>query len=87
MAPTAELRATLSELHEQLASADDLDADAVALLRSTLEEIQEVLERSGEEDTSFSDRLEGAAQHFEETHPTLAATVGRVVDQLAKLGI
>ena len=33
------------------------------------------------------ERLEAAIQHFETSHPVLTATMGRVMDQLANMGI
>ncbi|MBW2373943.1 MAG: DUF4404 family protein, partial [Deltaproteobacteria bacterium] len=40
-----------------------------------------------DEESSLADRLSELAQGFEESHPTLSETVGRVVDALANLGI
>jgi len=83
----AALRATLSRLHEQIAG-HDLDEQERVLLRDALQELEATLEGApSEEGSSLADRLSELAQEFEESHPTLAATVGRVVDALANLGI
>jgi len=84
------LRATLARLHRQLGDAESLDPEVRELLRTTLHEIEQTLEggaeRSGDEG-SLAERLGELTQHFEETHPTLAEAVGRVVATLANLGI
>jgi len=84
------LRATLARLHEQLGDAESLDPEVCEVLRATLHEIEQTLEGSAERaegEASLAERLGELTQHFEETHPTLAAAVGRVVDTLANLGI
>lgn len=80
-----ELRRTLKELHRELAEVGDVDADLQGLLTEIRADIEEVLERS--EPQGLAGRLESAAQGFEATHPRLAAAMGAVVDQLARLGI
>ena len=89
MSESAELQATLERLAQQLQDAEDLDADARARLAELLEETREALERqtSGDGERSLADRLSEAAQHFEESHPSLATALGRLVDTLASLGI
>ncbi|MBW2234122.1 MAG: DUF4404 family protein [Deltaproteobacteria bacterium] len=83
----AALRETLSRLHEQIAG-HDLDEQERALLRDALQELEGTLEGTpSEEESSLADRLSELAQGFEESHPTLSETVGRVVDALANLGI
>ncbi len=43
---------------------------------------------SGDEDEgSLLERVDGEIKRFEGTHPTLSARLGRVLDQLSKLGI
>jgi F0F1-type ATP synthase membrane subunit b/b' len=85
-----ELSATLEHLHEQLRDAQNLDPDVQARLRDALREIEDTLEEAGErgeEEPSLGERLTELARQFEESHPNLAAAVGRVVDTLANLGI
>jgi hypothetical protein len=85
------LRSRLAELHAELENVDALDADARAALEHVMRDIQELLARAedaGEDDApSLADRLREAGRHFEESHPALTATLGRVVDALAALGI
>jgi hypothetical protein len=85
-----ELRATLAHLHEQLQGAEALDPDVRADLHAAMGEIEDALEaESGRNlhEPSLRDRLSDLTRHFEESHPNLAAAVGRVVDTLANLGI
>ena len=83
----AALRATLSRLHEQIAG-HDLDEQERALLRNALHELEATLEGTpSDEESSLADRLSEMAKGFEESHPTLSETVGRLVDALANLGI
>jgi hypothetical protein len=86
-----DLRRRLAELHAELERTDALDGESRAALEEVLAEIQGLLARSGpgrsREPASLSDRLREAGRHFEESHPTLTATLGRVVDALAALGI
>jgi hypothetical protein len=86
-----DLRRRLAELHAELERADALDADSRAALEAVMRDIQQVLARSGpgrpREPASLADRLRDAGRHFEESHPTLTTTLGRVVDALAALGI
>jgi hypothetical protein len=85
------LRRHLAELHAELENVDAVDAEARAALEAVMREIREVLARSEEEErrgeSSLADRLRDAGRHFEESHPTLTATLGRVVDALSALGI
>ncbi len=86
----SELRQRLEELHRELEATETVDAAARELLRKVLLDMAELLERSGETqhtEQSLAERLGEAAREFEESHPKLFATVGRVVDTLAHLGI
>ena len=85
------LRRRLAELHAELERTDALDADSRAALEAVMGDIQAALARSGRgrtrEPASLAERLREAGRHFEDSHPTLTATLGRVVDALAALGI
>jgi uncharacterized protein YpuA (DUF1002 family) len=81
------LEDTLRELHEQLAEANDLDAEQRELLRDTLSEIQATLDDSNVSSTTLAQRLQEATMHFSETHPTLTQTAGRIADLLSQMGI
>ena len=86
--PERDLRPLLEKLHAELQRTGDLDDASRDLLREVEDEIQQALERSGEaHPESFTDRLRETVDRFERTHPTLTEAVGRVLDQLAKMGI
>jgi hypothetical protein len=82
-----ELRSTLDQLRAQLHAADALDPELRARLRDAIGEIEAALAASGPHEPSLRDRLNELTRQFEESHPQLAAAVGRVVDTLANMGI
>lgn len=82
-----ELEETLRQLHEHLSETRDLDAEEVAKLRAAVDEIESTLDRSDVSSASLADRLREATRQFEESHPMLTGTVGRVADMLAQMGI
>jgi hypothetical protein len=90
------LRATLANLHAELAAADEDDPEVRALLTATLAELQAAVEQHGaalpqslprEERTSILGRLQDAVQHYQDSHPAMAATIGSVIDVLGRMGI
>jgi len=86
-----DLRRRLTELHAELERTEALDGESRAALEEVMGEIRGLLARSGAsrppEPASLAERLREASRQFEESHPTLTATLGRVVDALAALGI
>jgi len=86
-----QLREHLEELHSELASTEAVDDRSRELLGEVLGDIQTLLDRSGpdrdQEPEGLGERLRDATRQFEETHPKLAAAVGRVVNALSNLGI
>ena len=91
--PQEQLKQTLDSLHQELAGGTQLDPEVRAQLQQLAVEIEAALARSappeprdGEEETLL-DRITGAAAPFEETHPRLAAILGRIADGLSQLGI
>jgi hypothetical protein len=93
------LRTTLAELRRQLDATKNAGPDVRALLRSTMADIEQVLastppgepvdveEATKPGEASIVDRLTSAAREFEESHPTLAGTVGSVIDAISGMGI
>jgi predicted component of type VI protein secretion system len=87
-AKPSELERHLADLHAELARTRSVDPASRELLEGVRRDIESVLERSDEpRRSSLRERLEAAIGHFEESHPVLTATMGRVIDQLANLGI
>jgi predicted component of type VI protein secretion system len=84
------LRRMLEELHTELQHADEIDDRSRELLRSVLDDIEDLLAREQKRGTSpevIGERLREAVRAFETTHPTLTGAIGRVADALAALGI
>lgn len=94
------LQQTLDELHAQLDEAESVDAELAAQLRSAAADITRTLEKqsaeeapekaeeaASEDSTPSPDMLEEAAVEFEQSHPTIAGTIRRVIDMLAQMGI
>jgi uncharacterized membrane protein YccC len=84
------LRRHLTELHSELGSAHALDPTSRELLLEVMGDIQHALEREGESRahaSSLAERLRSSARAFEDSHPLLVATVGRLADTLSNLGI
>ena len=83
------LRATLTELENELSTLDTADPSARRMLEEAAAEIIAVLERG--ERTESTQRVEGTLRdrvvEFEADHPTLAAVLHRLVDILGQMGI
>jgi hypothetical protein len=87
----SELQEQLVHLHGELERAPRLGADANRLLDAINADIARLRERAAVEnppvDPSLPDRLELGAVHFQIDHPTLAASLRRLIDILGKVGL
>ncbi len=81
-----ELTDALQVVHQQISDADHLDPGDVEKLRETMAQIQAALGQESH-DESLSDRITSSARSFEESHPVLTTTLGRVADMLQQMGI
>lgn len=81
------LRTTIDHLHEQLAGAEALDSEMRGALEAALADIRTRLEEDAEDESSLGERLAELTRQFEESHPSLAEAIGRVVDALSRMGI
>lgn len=81
-----ELTDALEVVHQQLSEADHLDPAEVEKLRETMAQIQATLRKESDEE-SLSDLITSSARSFEESHPVLTKTLGRVADMLQQMGI
>ena len=87
-ADSEQLKATLDELHHQLADIDELDPTLRGQLHSAMQEIQTALKnKTAPGGESVMRRLGEAARHFEESHPTISGTIGNLIDTLGRSGI
>ena len=82
-----ELADALEVVHRELSESEHLDAQEVEKLRTTMGEIQVVLDQQSDQPASLSDRVSSSAKRFEESHPRLTETLGRVADILQQMGI
>jgi len=89
--PKAQLNERIEELLGELEQVEAADQAARERLTNVLDEIRQAIEEVGEQaansEESLLERLNEAARHFRESHPTLTAMVGRVADSLSNLGI
>jgi DNA repair exonuclease SbcCD ATPase subunit len=84
------LRQMLEQLHTELQHADTIDDRSRELLRSVLDDIEDLLEhkqKRGTQPESIIERLREAVRAFETTHPRLTDAIGGVADALARMGI
>lgn len=77
----------LEVVHQEIRQSEHLDQDEVERLRETMREIQAALDSQEEETSTFSTRIADSARHFEESHPQLTQTLGRIADMLQQMGI
>jgi hypothetical protein len=91
-----QLRAKLDQLHQELASLQNVDPQAREHLEQTLAEIESgwdaVAAREAPapvepEHPGPIQRLTEAARHFEDDHPEFAALVGSFIHALGRMGI
>jgi hypothetical protein len=84
------LRSALDQLQGQLDEMRAVDPGVAAHLDSTIDQAKAVLAgRPTEEDEhrSLTSQLKGAVLKYEASHPTLAGSLGSVIDALGQMGI
>ncbi|MEE4361080.1 MAG: DUF4404 family protein [Pseudomonadales bacterium] len=84
--PQQSLRAALDTLRDALADPGSLGDDNRRQLEQLAKDLDRVLDAQ-DSDESLRTRIEDAALEFEAEHPRLSATLGEVVQALAKMGI
>lgn len=86
-----ELRKLLLQLHDEIKNTQSVDEKGSELLRDLDGDIQDLLVRSEENPAqshpSLVQRLEGALDHFEVTHPSLTTLISNLLDTLSNAGI
>ena len=82
------LQILLGKVHERLQEAGSVDSGSRELLKQVMGDIEKALSAgaSGAPEANTS-RLESLAVRFEADHPALAASLRRLVDLLAEVGI
>jgi chromosome segregation ATPase len=86
------LEQALQELQQELDDLQNVDPQLRQRLERTLADLRSALAQtpraeSARQPPGVVQRLTEAAEHFEETHPTLAGTIGSVIDALGRMGI
>jgi len=82
------LQMLLGKVHERLKEAGSVDAGSRDLLKQVMGDIEQALGAgAGDARETNTSRLEALAVRFEADHPALAASVRRLVDLLAEVGI
>ena len=81
-----ELTSAIETLHREVGETTDLDQEDREHLREMVREIQAVLDES-DSSTSLGTRVADSARRFEESHPVLTQTLGRIADTLQQMGI
>ena len=87
-----ELRKLLEELHQKIETTGSVDERGRELLSHLNEDIQTLLDRTGnkevaEDNTWEIDRIEESVRHFEVTHPSLTAALSQLLNILNNAGI
>ena len=81
------IKQLLQELHSELASAERLDDETLALARQLDEEIEQIIESSGQ---VFTPELESAIAleaRFAATHPVAERIMRELIATLGRIGV
>jgi hypothetical protein len=82
------LQNLLGKVHERLSEAGSVDSGSREMLKQVMGDIEKALgSGAGEAPETNTSRLEALAVRFEADHPSLAASLRRLVDLLAEVGI
>jgi hypothetical protein len=85
-----QLQDTLRRLYDELSQTQGVEPETLAHLRTLTRDMQQALEKREEETSKVESSATGLRSlllKFEAEHPQLSATVGRVADALAAMGI
>ena len=85
-----QLRNTLEQIHLEIEKTTFVDEGDEAVLRELLEDIRRLLEgveQRPEHQESIRERLAHMMDRFEESHPTLAANMGRMAEALGRIAV
>ncbi len=85
------VREKLQGLYKELKRTRSADRQTQERLRSLTDEVKNTLDHLDElrpdEQRNVLDRLEGAVEHFEASHPELTSVLNDVISSLANWGI
>lgn len=84
------IKSTVAELEDELRSIDRVDGETRAVLEQAVLDILAALDTAAPGERapqSLLDRLQAAAQEFEESHPTVTGILSRLIDGMGQMGI
>jgi chaperonin cofactor prefoldin len=82
-----ELEEALEQLQTALESIENLAPDESDRLRRAVGEISSTLDERDVDSATLAKRLHEQTESFQDSHPILTQTVGRIADMLAQMGI
>jgi len=87
--PDKNLTTLLEQLHNELDNTQAVDEKGRELLRALNADIQELLERSENEQSADTllERLQVTIDHFEVTHPSFTTALSKIATALSNAGI
>ena len=97
--PREHLKDTLRQLHAELESGQAIDPELQGLLKQLSQDVDQLAPDDMtvasetavapvvDEKQTLLDRLLGLTEEFEDSHPELAESIGRVASALSRIGI
>jgi len=82
-----ELTDLLHQVHTELEGTDKVSDDERALLAELMTDIRARIGEDTDAEHSLGERLSDAVEQFNQSHPTLAFALRRMMDALGKMGI
>ncbi|MBT8144137.1 MAG: DUF4404 family protein [Gammaproteobacteria bacterium] len=82
-----DLTRLLQAAHDELEDHESVSPEQKRLMRDLMHDIQRTLGDDDDEDLGVGDRLNEAVDDFQQSHPTVAFALRRVMDALARMGI
>lgn len=82
-----ELTQLLQEVHTELDGQGAVSDEQRELMRELMDDIRRTLGDEQTHDLGVGERLNEAVGHFQQSHPTIAFALRRVIDALARMGI
>ena len=82
-----ELEESIKQLETALESVENLEPDEADRLRRAVAEISSTLDEQDVDSATLAKRLHEQTEAFQDSHPVLTQTVGRLADMLAQMGI
>ena len=82
-----QLEEAIKQLEDELASAQDLGPNEAAEIHNAINEISNTLDEKEVDSASLAEQLYRQTEAFQESHPVLTQTVGRIADMLSQMGI